>query len=66
MKYLLVIMFFNGQGEPQFVDGYLPLIFETYEECETRRTSAEEYIQTIQTPPYFLSCYEQVAPGDDA
>lgn len=67
MNYLLVIMFYMGSPAepPVFMDGFLPITFEAYEECEDRRQHAEAYFNSIVGPPFTLACYERQLPGDD-
>lgn len=66
MKYLLVVVFQLGGPAPQFIDGFLPMQFETYEECEARRVQAlENFRKNPNFPPFILSCYKAVKPGSN-
>jgi hypothetical protein len=65
-EFMLVVLFNLGGPEPQFADGYLPLFFDTYQECEARRKAAQEYFDSTQAPPYVINCFEVQAQGDDA
>lgn len=68
MDYLLVVLFFmNGPEQPPvFVDGWLPIQFDSYKECEDRRAFTQLQFETNGgVPPYVLACYEKQAPGDN-
>lgn len=67
MKYMLVVLFHIGAPQPQFVDGFLPLFFETYQECESRRVEVSNYFKSQSTfPPFELSCYKRETKGTDS
>jgi hypothetical protein len=67
MKYMLVVLFYLGGPQPQFVDGFLPLFFNTYEECEARRVEVSAYFKSQSTfPPVELNCYKREAKGTDS
>jgi len=66
---MLVVLFHVGQPEPQlqFVDGFLPLFFDTYEECEARRKTSTDYFMSQDAfPPFIMNCYVREAPGTDS
>lgn len=65
-EFMLVVLFHLGGPEPQFADGFLPLFFDSYQECEARRKSATEYFESIQAPPFELNCFAIQSKGDDA
>lgn len=68
MNYILVVLFLmNGPDEKGvFVDGWMPMQFDTYAECEERRAFSQFQFETNGgTPPYILACYEKQAPGEN-
>lgn len=67
MDYMLVVLFFvNGPSQPPvFVDGWMPIQFDSYQECEARREfTQEQFDMQGGIPPYILACYEKQAPGE--
>jgi hypothetical protein len=67
MKYALIVLFHLGGPQPQFVDGFLPLFFNTYEECEARRVEATAYFETQTSfPPFEMNCYSREKQGTKA
>jgi hypothetical protein len=65
-EFLLVVLFNLGGPNLQFAEGLLPLSFDTYQECEARRKTAEEYFLSTGAPPFEMYCYPQLPQGDDA
>ena len=64
MKYLLVILFMSPEGNWSFVNGFLPRLVDTYEECELLRRSAEEYFSSLEgILDYGINCYERQPKG---
>lgn len=66
MEYLLVVVFFvNGvDNQGQFIDGFMPLQMETYQECEERRKFFDNQLSTTPgVPEYHLACYKMEDEG---
>lgn len=65
MKFLLVVVFNLGGQQMQFAEGFYPLQYNTYQECESKRVEMEVYFQQNSTsfPPYDLACYSREEPG---
>lgn len=64
MEYVLVVLFSLGEGEPTFLNGYLPLFFETEVQCNTAKNFfVENYPQ--QGPEFLINCYEIVPEGEE-
>lgn len=47
MKEILLVILFNINGELSILDGFYPMVVQQIEECEVRKTFAEQYIPTI-------------------
>jgi hypothetical protein len=65
-EFMLVVLFYLGGPEPQFADGFLPLGFESYQECEARRKTAEAYFESTGAPPREMYCFARTPQGDNA
>ena len=66
MEYILVVMFYlNGPANPPvFVEGFMPRLMESAEECEQHRAFADNQFQMMDIPPYHLGCYNRVPVGE--
>lgn len=67
MKFLLVVVFNLGGPQMQFADGFYPLQFSTYQECESKRQEMQTYFASNATslPPFDLACYSREVEGVD-
>lgn len=56
-EYLLVITFVFA-NEATFQDGWMPLQFNTMEECIERMEEVQEYLaDQLNFPDHYLACY---------
>lgn len=65
MKFLLVVVFNLGGPQMQFADGFYPLQFDTYQECEVKREEMQTYLAGSSFPPFDLACYAREVKGVD-
>ena len=62
--FLMVLFLINGQ--PTFLDGWMPLPMESPQACEEARQTFHERMKDESPYPYHLACYEQLPKGDPA